>query len=71
MNYYDYTIKLIHRNLKQENIIIESINPEKYFYNLQYHNNWFCYWKKFDDFNENKVLGRCFYIASEVLNKKI
>ena len=34
MNYYDYTIKLIHRNLKQENIIIESINPEKYFYNI-------------------------------------
>ena len=34
MNYYDYTIKLIHRNLKKENIIIESINPEKYFYNI-------------------------------------
>ena len=69
MNYCHNTIKVIHRDLKPENIMIESIDNETGYYNI-----------KIIDFgtakirqsnkNENKVLGSCYYIAPEVLNKK-
>ena len=69
MNYCHNTIKVIHRDLKPENIMIESIDNETGYYNI-----------KIIDFgtatiiqsdkSENKVLGSCYYIAPEVLNKK-
>ncbi len=69
INYCHCTIKLIHRDLKPENIMIESIDSENGFYNIKLIDFGTAKIKQ-NDKNENKVLGSCYYIAPEVLNKK-
>ena len=69
INYCHSTIKLIHRDLKPENIMIESIDSENGFYNIKIIDFGTAKIKQ-NNKSENKVLGSCYYIAPEVLNKK-
>ena len=69
MNYCHNTIKVIHRDLKPENIMIESIDPETGYYNIKIIDFGTAKIRQSDK-SENKVLGSCYYIAPEVLNKK-
>ena len=69
MNYCHNTNKVIHRDLKPENIMIESIDPETGYYNIKIIDFGTAKIRQSDK-SENKVLGSCYYIAPEVLNKK-
>ena len=69
MYYCHVTNNIIHRDLKPENIMIESIDYETGFYNIKIIDFGTAKIREKDK-RENKVLGSCFYIAPEVLNKK-
>ena len=68
MNYCHLTNNVIHRDLKPENIMIESKDYETGFYNIKIIDFGTAKIREKDK-SENKVLGSCFYIAPEVLNK--
>ena len=68
MYYCHVTNNIIHRDLKPENIMIESIDYETGFYNIKIIDFGTAKIREKDK-RENKVLGSCFYIAPEVLNK--
>ena len=69
MYYCHVSNNIIHRDLKPENIMIESIDYETGFYNIKIIDFGTAKIREKDK-RENKVLGSCFYIAPEVLNKK-
>ena len=68
IHYCHVSNNIIHRDLKPENIMIESIDYETGFYNIKIIDFGTAKIREKDK-RENKVLGSCFYIASEVLNK--
>ena len=69
MNYFHNTNKVIHKDLKPENIMIERIDPETGYYNIKI--IYFGTAKiRQNDKSENKLLGSCYYITPEFLNKK-
>ena len=69
IHYCHVSNNIIHRDLKPENIMIESIDYETGFYNIKIIDFGTAKIREKDK-RENKVLGSCFYIAPEVLNKK-
>ena len=68
IHYCHVSNNIIHRDLKPENIMIESIDYETGFYNIKIIDFGTAKIREKDK-RENKVLGSCFYIAPEVLNK--
>ena len=65
--HYSHNIKLIHRDLKPQNILIKK--DEEGFYRVKICDFGTCQAFKIGDI-QNKVVGSAFYIAPEVFQKK-